>query len=236
MNNVLLVSGMNRGCDLLDNGGGEVGRLGSALDSLAEHAAIDVLHRKKGLPLVLADFIDLHDIRMPQRRDGFSLLQKTGAVLLVGVAPREDHFQRHDPVQSQLPRLVNNAHAAAAECIQDLVTGDFQVEDVQFQVRRADLLLHGAPGETSVENGIALRSRLKLHTRIFILADRSLIGSREACSQRGKTVDVLVEFGELAVLAAQRYLNSDEAQPIFRSGPYAFELRVKVLDRYSLAF
>src|SRR5262249_20757757 len=46
------------------------------------------------------------------------------ALLLAGVGPREDHLQRDGAVQPELPRLVDDAHAAPAQLVEDLVAGD----------------------------------------------------------------------------------------------------------------
>ena len=51
-------------------------------------------------------------------------LRKRAQLVRPGVAAGQDHLQGHDPVQLQVPRLVDDAHAAPAQLAQDLVAGD----------------------------------------------------------------------------------------------------------------
>jgi hypothetical protein len=72
---------------------------------------------------VLAEVVQLHDVRVLQRRDGFGLGQEAGEVVRPGVAAGQHHLQSHHPVQLQVAGLVNDAHAAPAQLPQDLVAG-----------------------------------------------------------------------------------------------------------------
>ena len=74
--------------------------------------------------LVFAHFVDLHDVRMLQARDGFGLGAKTRELVGSGVAAGENHLQRDQAFEACLAGAVNHAHAAAAENAEDLKTGD----------------------------------------------------------------------------------------------------------------
>jgi hypothetical protein len=70
------------------------------------------------LPLVLADFDDPNDARMIQigRCLGFQL--KPAEVLCVGQLAGQDHLDGHEPLQAELAGLVDYAHAALAQSLQ----------------------------------------------------------------------------------------------------------------------
>ncbi len=55
------------------------------------------------------------------------------AVVGVGQLAAEDHLQGDDAAQAHMPRLVNNAHAAAADLLQEFVF----IQAIERQVRRA---------------------------------------------------------------------------------------------------
>jgi hypothetical protein len=59
---------------------------------------------------------------MLQCGDGFGLDLEADALVFAGVLPIEQHLQGDEPLGLELPRLVDNAHAAAAQLLQDLVT------------------------------------------------------------------------------------------------------------------
>jgi hypothetical protein len=65
--------------------------------------------------------MDLHDVGVLQASDGLRLDAEAGQVCLAGVCPRQDHLEGHDAVQLDLPGLVDDAHAAAAQLTQNLV-------------------------------------------------------------------------------------------------------------------
>jgi hypothetical protein len=78
---------------------------------------------KKRYPRVLADLVDLHDVRVVQPGDRLGLDPEPRPRLVRGRARRLDHLQGHEAVQVQLKRLVDDAHAASAQLRQDRVAG-----------------------------------------------------------------------------------------------------------------
>ena len=72
---------------------------------------------------MLADLVDLHDVRVLQLGHRLRLGAEAGQLLRAGVVARQDHLQGDDPVQLHLPGLVDHAHAAAAQLAEDLVAG-----------------------------------------------------------------------------------------------------------------
>jgi hypothetical protein len=74
--------------------------------------------------LVLAGVEQRHDVGMMQAGDRLGLRQEAHHLVWPGVGAGEDHLQRDDPAQAQVARLVDDAHAAAAQLLQVLVAGD----------------------------------------------------------------------------------------------------------------
>ena len=89
-----------------------------------EAAALDVLEREVGQAVVLADLVDLDDVRVLDRGDGPGLGLEPDEVPGLRTGPGPDHLQGDEPVEPRLPRLVDDPHAAPAQHLQDLVAGD----------------------------------------------------------------------------------------------------------------
>jgi hypothetical protein len=75
---------------------------------------------------VVAHVVDLHDVRVPQTRYCFCLAQEPREFMRPGVRAAEEHLERNGAVEAQVPGLVDDAHAAAAEDRLDLVTRDLR--------------------------------------------------------------------------------------------------------------
>ena len=76
------------------------------------------------LALVLADLVDGHDARMIEVGGGLGLGVETFDVGFVGELAGEDHLERDGPVQADLARLEDDAHAAAGDLADDLVVAE----------------------------------------------------------------------------------------------------------------
>jgi hypothetical protein len=74
-----------------------------------------VFQREEGEACVLADLEDLHDVGMLQTGDRLRLDAEAFQLGSAGVAARQDHLQGDDAIELEMPSLVNNAHAAAAQ-------------------------------------------------------------------------------------------------------------------------
>ena len=90
-------------------------------DPLGQALALDVLHRKIVLAVVLAHVVDLRDIGVPHVGGGPGLHLEAADVLGRGQVRGEDHFHGHDAVQGLLPRLVDHSHPATADLRQQFV-------------------------------------------------------------------------------------------------------------------
>ncbi len=100
------------------------GRQRLAAELLVEAAAAHVLQREERQAAVLADVVNLDDVRVPQPGDRQRLAPEALELLRGGVRPGEDHLQGDDAVQAPLPGLVDDAHAAAAQLLQNVVSFD----------------------------------------------------------------------------------------------------------------
>ncbi|OAI41122.1 hypothetical protein AYO40_03835 [Planctomycetaceae bacterium SCGC AG-212-D15] len=109
---------------IFDQPGGVLSRLRCAGNPPGEAAAVDVLQREIGPVLLLAHFMDLDDVGMLQSGDGLGFRAKPNQFLARRVLRAENHFQRDHALQIEMKRLVDHAHAAAAQDAQDLIADD----------------------------------------------------------------------------------------------------------------
>ena len=104
-----------------------------------QRAALDELHGKVALPLVLPDFTNRHDARMIQPRYRLGL----GAETLLILRRREvcavaQHLQRDDAMQRSLPRAKNHARRAACDFTEENVVAE--IADAVAALRQHDHL------------------------------------------------------------------------------------------------
>ena len=68
---------------------------------------------------MLADLVDLHDVGVLQPGDGLGLGAEAGQLLpSPACAAGQDHLEGDEAVEPDLPGLVDDAHAAAAQLAQ----------------------------------------------------------------------------------------------------------------------
>ena len=118
-------------------GAGEAGGdLGGDVHGLGDRQGAAVQPVAQRLPLVeghgdeqravlgLADLVDGADVGVVDLRGGPRLAQEPPLLLLGGAALAGEELQGHQAVELQVAGLVDHAHAAAAEALQDLVVRD----------------------------------------------------------------------------------------------------------------
>ena len=106
----------------LDELGGRPGTRRALADPLVETASVDQLQREERQAVVLAGLVDLDDIGMRELGDGLGLGAESRQAHGTHVHPGEDHLQGDHALQTPVPGLVDHAHAAAPEFLQDVVT------------------------------------------------------------------------------------------------------------------
>ena len=99
--------------------GGEPGR-GTGIERAAgqpvgEALALDQLHAEVTPAVELAHLVDRHDVRMVKAGDRLGLVSEPAQVVVAGPRPGAEHLERDEAVEAALPRLVDDAHAPAAE-------------------------------------------------------------------------------------------------------------------------
>ena len=91
---------------------------------LRQALALDEPHAEVMLPVVLADLVDRHDAGMVEVGGGLGLGVEPLDVGVVGELAGEDHLEGHGAVQADLPRLVDDPHAAAGDLAEQLVVAE----------------------------------------------------------------------------------------------------------------
>ncbi len=94
-----------------------------AVELPVQAAAGTELQGEEGPAVVLADLVDLDDVRVLEAGDGLGLGAETCQLRLAGVAAGQDHLEGDDAAQLDVPRLVDDTHATLAELAEDLVAG-----------------------------------------------------------------------------------------------------------------
>gem|GEM_PF-4861092 len=107
-------------------------------EEFVEPPAGHKFHREVGATLVRADLEDLHDVDMLQPGGRLAFHLKPVKLARAREIPRQDHLQRDVPVQADLPRPVDDSHAAAADLLDQLVVAD-PPSRWQFHDRRGRL-------------------------------------------------------------------------------------------------
>jgi hypothetical protein len=61
---------------------------------------------------------------MLQQRHRLGFTAKPGNVVVAGMPGRQNHLERHQPLQARLPRFIHDAHAAPVQQPQHLIARD----------------------------------------------------------------------------------------------------------------
>src|SRR5262245_28228641 len=86
--------------------------------------SIQILHGDECLPMLVINFVDGADVGMIQSRSGFGFTAESlKSLRIVGNLLRQE-FQRDEAVKTDVLRLVDHTHPAAAEFFEDAVMRD----------------------------------------------------------------------------------------------------------------
>src|SRR5262249_10866015 len=113
--------------------------------------ALDVLHDDVRHLILIAEVVYGDDVRMLQPAGGsrFHVQPVLEAFVVRHVGADQDRLDRHDAVDDRIARLVNHAHAAAAERGQDFVLADL----LRLLLRRHGYLCFAAARSASTARG-----------------------------------------------------------------------------------
>src|SRR5262249_49367708 len=89
-----------------------------ALQVLVESAALDQLHAEEVLSSSDAYLVDGNDVRMIESSRLLRLVAEAAHVILVGELPAANHLQSDQAIRILLSCLVDDAHAALGELLQ----------------------------------------------------------------------------------------------------------------------
>ena len=78
------------------------------------------------LSFVFTDLVNRHDSWMVQAGCRFGFRMKSSDVVLRGQLTSQNHLQSYIPVRFVLPSPIDNRHSAAAQLLENLVTGNLQ--------------------------------------------------------------------------------------------------------------
>jgi hypothetical protein len=129
------VSGVGPLSQCLQQSGRLFRRQGASREALLQGAAGDKFHDAERPALMLADLEYLHDIGMLQAGNRLGLRAEARQGLRVSGRPWGDHLERHQAAELALARLVDDAHAAPAQFLQDFVTGNVEPGDLRGRCR-----------------------------------------------------------------------------------------------------
>jgi hypothetical protein len=73
---------------------------------------------------VFAGFVNRDNARVLQPRGGFGFCAEAQDLLMAGKLAGQNHFYGDNPIQTNLPRAINDAHSAARNLFQELVIAD----------------------------------------------------------------------------------------------------------------
>src|SRR6185369_12709738 len=88
---------------------------------MPQRLAFDVFHRDVRLAIVFANFVDREDVRMVQRRRRARFLKETPAAILLLNVFRRKQLERDDALEFVIVSLVDRAHTARADRLDDPV-------------------------------------------------------------------------------------------------------------------
>ena len=141
--------------------------MGFSASRCGEAAAFGEFEREIRAVFVLADGVDGDDVRMAQPGDGVGLGPESVELIGRGVLALGDHLDRHDPAELLVAGLVDDAHTAAAQQLEDLVAVD-----------RLERLVRLARSTELVRSAIAAVGVIAASTPNWSMSDSARSGNR----------------------------------------------------------
>jgi hypothetical protein len=122
MQNALLVRRSQPFGDLTGNAQGFVQLERAFLDLVPQARPLDQFHGQE--PVLLVQFEHRADVWVVQRRGGLRFAHESSAKLKILNRPKRQELERDRPVELGVLGLVDDAHAALAELVEDAVVRD----------------------------------------------------------------------------------------------------------------
>ena len=123
--------------NLRSDANGFLDRHGPTFDPFPKSLPVTVGHGDER-PTVfgLADLVDRADVGVIQSGRGPGFPQKASLGSLFSAEVRRQELQRHEPVQLEVPGLVDHSHTALAEALEDLEMRDRLADHPQARCRQ----------------------------------------------------------------------------------------------------
>ena len=140
MHDAVLMRVLQRLADRRHDRQGLLRRKPAELHRLAQIHSVHEFHDQEIQPVAFSKLMHGDNIRMVQRGERLRLLHESLLERRVGDALRGEELQRDETIESFLPRLVNHAHSAAAEALEN-----FKLRKVRRQFRRGQRCRSACP-------------------------------------------------------------------------------------------
>src|SRR5438270_9337944 len=101
----------------------EIGLL--KMDQFTQRLSIDELHRNEVRVAGFANFIDVSDVWVIERRGGFRFLHKPPHAVVLGGEFSSQYLQRHFAIELCILGQIDLAHSALANLRTDFITAEF---------------------------------------------------------------------------------------------------------------
>ena len=92
-------------------------------DFFGEVTTVDIFQCEVRLALVLAEAIDLDDVRVLEHPNHFGFDEKASLRDGIGVSTTEDHLDRSQSAQVRVSGFVDDTHPTATQFVEQFVTG-----------------------------------------------------------------------------------------------------------------
>ncbi len=104
-------------------------------NTILQRLAFEVLHGDERSAVLLADIVDRADMWMVQRRCGLGFTLEATERIGIGGEVLRNELERNGTMQPRIFGFVDDAHAAAAELLEDAVVGE-RLTDQRIGVAR----------------------------------------------------------------------------------------------------
>src|SRR5512132_2779400 len=143
------------------------------MNLLAQSSPIHVLHRDKIQTIVLADFVDMGNVRMVEGRGGLGLLHETKHALATGCQLSWQDFQRNVAIKLKVLRQVDFTHPALAQLGQNLVAAKLCACGETHRVKPSAPVRHKCSGTLIFTSSLGLLEEKPLSVTTESCAPRS---------------------------------------------------------------
>ena len=180
-----------------DHAGALPGRQRSLGEDGGEARPVDVAHREVMQPLMLADLEERHDAGVIELGGGACLRLESANHRLRSERSGRDHLEGDDPAERAMPGLEDDAHAAAAEDVEELVFAAGSA--LERELLAGAVGLAGCSGGSRPERIVVGRAGRERERRIAALSVQGSVVTVRGAESRGRVeaFEIVEELAEL---------------------------------------